>query len=158
MKKTPNINQRAKEVIKCGLFSCKLPIYNRSNALTLCSRGPTYPRGREIQLVPDSCHGNCYVLDVGSKSPGQRILKDWYCGCGEDFTKESFLIFECSDIKEAMDYMVVASRSEPTTCKSDQHPFSRISFLDESLQCRKLAWENVGVKNKTLFWPRIFIP
>lgn len=152
MNKTPNINQRAREIIKCGLFSCKLPIYNRSNALTLCSRGPTYPRGREIQIVPDSCHGNCSVLDVGSKSPGQRMLKDWYCGCGEGFYYESFLIFECSHSKEAM-----ASRNEPTTCGPHQHPFSRISFLDESLQCRKLVWENVGVKNKTAFWPRIFI-
>lgn len=144
MKKTPNISQRAKGVIKCGLFSCKQPIYNRSNALTLYSRGPTYSRGREIQLVPDSCHGNCYVLDVGSKSPGQRILKDWYCGCGEDFTLKKKKVLDCSDTKEAVDYMVVASRNEPTLADLTSIPSVEFLFLDESFQCRKLVQENGG--------------
>lgn len=32
--------------------------------------------GGDIKVLPDSCHGNSYVFDVGSESPGQRISKD----------------------------------------------------------------------------------
>ena len=31
--------------------------------------------GGDTQILPDSYHGNGYVFDVVSKSPGQRILK-----------------------------------------------------------------------------------
>ena len=52
---------------------------NVINAIMLCSRGPTYHTG-DVKILPDSCHSNCYVFDVGSKSPGLRIVEDWLIG------------------------------------------------------------------------------
>lgn len=51
MKKILNIKQTAKEMIQCDLFYWKLLIYNRINALTFHSRGPTYPRGRYTDIA-----------------------------------------------------------------------------------------------------------
>ena len=48
---------------------------NVINAVMLCSRGPTYHR-EDVKMLSDSCHSNCCVFDVGSESPGLRIVKD----------------------------------------------------------------------------------
>lgn len=45
--------------------------------------------GGDIEILPDSCHGNCYGFDVESKTPGPRVSKDCYWGCGKALTKEA---------------------------------------------------------------------